>query len=38
MVQVGETYDFEFTPEPGEYRLVQGNPAKPIAVQRLVVQ
>jgi FtsP/CotA-like multicopper oxidase with cupredoxin domain len=38
LVQVGETYDFEFTPEPGEYRLVEGNPAKPISVQRLVVR
>lgn len=37
LVQVGETYDFEFTPERGEYRLVMGLPAKPIAVQRLIV-
>jgi FtsP/CotA-like multicopper oxidase with cupredoxin domain len=38
LVQVGETYDFEFTSDPGEYRLVSGNPAKPISVQRLVVR
>ena len=37
-VQVGETYDFEFTPEPGEYRLAIGPPARPFAVQRLVVR
>lgn len=39
-VQVGETWDFEFTPEPGEYRLVAtpASPAKPVSVQRLVVR
>ncbi|HEV8124766.1 MAG TPA: multicopper oxidase domain-containing protein [Gemmatimonadales bacterium] len=39
-VQVGETWDFEFTPEPGEYRLVStpASPAKPVSVQRLVVR
>jgi FtsP/CotA-like multicopper oxidase with cupredoxin domain len=37
-VQVGETYDFEFTPEPGEYRLAEGIPTKPFAVQRLIVK
>jgi FtsP/CotA-like multicopper oxidase with cupredoxin domain len=39
-VQVGETYDFEFAPEPGEYRLVTvaPAPARAIAVQRLVVR
>ena len=38
LVQVGETYDFEFTPEPGEYRLAEGIPTKPFAVQRLIVK
>lgn len=37
-VQVGETYDFLFTPEPGEYRLVAGPPARPFYVQRLMVR
>jgi hypothetical protein len=37
-VDAGETWDFEFLPEPGEYRLVLGNPAKPILVQQLVVR
>lgn len=29
-VDVGETRDVEFMPEPGEYRLVIGNPAQPL--------
>ncbi|MEP7326649.1 MAG: multicopper oxidase domain-containing protein [Gemmatimonadota bacterium] len=39
-VQVGETYDVEFTPEPGEYRLVSlpAAPGNPTSVQRLVVR
>jgi FtsP/CotA-like multicopper oxidase with cupredoxin domain len=37
-VQVGETYDFLFTPEPGEYRLSVGPPARPFFVQRLMVR
>lgn len=37
-VLVGETYDFESTLVPGEYRLVAGLPARPPLVQRLVVR
>ena len=37
-VQVGETYDFEVIPEPGEYRLVGGSPSTPFSVQRLVAR
>ena len=36
-VQVGETYDFEWTPERGEYQLRAGPPGKPFWIQRLVV-
>jgi len=36
-VQVGETYDFEWTPERGEYQLRAGPPGKPFWVQRLMV-
>ncbi len=34
-VDVGETRDVEFLPQPGEYRLVVGDPAKPKWVQVL---
>jgi FtsP/CotA-like multicopper oxidase with cupredoxin domain len=37
-VAVGETYDFIFVPEPGEYRLVAGPPDRPFYVQRLIVR
>jgi FtsP/CotA-like multicopper oxidase with cupredoxin domain len=37
-VAVGETFDFLFVPEPGEYRLVAGPPARPFYVQRLIVR
>jgi FtsP/CotA-like multicopper oxidase with cupredoxin domain len=37
-VQVGETFDFVFTPEPGEYRLTAQSPARLFYVQRLVVR
>jgi FtsP/CotA-like multicopper oxidase with cupredoxin domain len=37
-VQVGETFDFLFTPEAGEYRLSVGPPASPFYVQRLLVR
>jgi FtsP/CotA-like multicopper oxidase with cupredoxin domain len=36
-VQVGETYDFEWTPERGEYRLTAGLAGKPFWSQRLIV-
>jgi len=36
-VQVGETYDFEWTPERGEYQLRAGPPGKPFWVQQLIV-
>ena len=36
-VQVGETYDFEWTPERGQYELRAGPPGKPFWVQRLAV-
>lgn len=36
-VQVGETYDFEWTPERGEYQLKAGPPGKPFWIQRLTV-
>lgn len=38
LVQVGETYDFELTPRPGEYRLTVSAPQKVFFTQRLVVQ
>ena len=37
-VSVGETFDFLFQPEPGEYHLVVGPPATPFYVQRLIVR
>ncbi|MEO8140067.1 MAG: multicopper oxidase domain-containing protein [Gemmatimonadota bacterium] len=37
-VEVGETYDFEFAPERGEYRLLAGSSAQPFFVQRFVVR
>ena len=36
-IQVGETWDFEWTPEPGEYTLSLGDRDKPAIVQRIVV-
>ncbi len=36
-VQVGATYDFEWTPERGEYQLRAGPPGKPFWIQRLTV-
>jgi FtsP/CotA-like multicopper oxidase with cupredoxin domain len=36
-VQVGETYDFEWTPERGEYQLRAGPPGKPFWTQQLIV-
>jgi FtsP/CotA-like multicopper oxidase with cupredoxin domain len=36
-VQVGETYDFAWTPERGEYQLRAGPAGKPFWIQRLVV-
>ncbi len=37
-VDVGETRDFEFVPEPGEYRLVVSDPKKPAWAQVLRVK
>lgn len=37
-VQVGETYDFTLSFEPGEYRLIAGPPATPFYVQRVIVR
>jgi hypothetical protein len=37
-IQVGETWDFEWTPEPGEYTLSLGDRDKPEIVQRIVVR
>jgi hypothetical protein len=34
-VDVGETRDVEFVPEPGEYRIVVGNPREPAWTQVL---
>ena len=38
MIEVGETFDAEFTPAPGEYRLTAGPPKHPLWQQRLIVQ
>jgi FtsP/CotA-like multicopper oxidase with cupredoxin domain len=38
MIEVGETFDAEFTPAPGEYRLTAGPPKHPLWEQRLIVQ
>jgi len=38
MIEVGETFDAEFTAAPGEYRLVAGPPARPLWQQRLDVR
>jgi FtsP/CotA-like multicopper oxidase with cupredoxin domain len=37
-VDVGETRDVEFVPQPGEYRLVIGDPAKPVWTERLLAR
>jgi FtsP/CotA-like multicopper oxidase with cupredoxin domain len=37
-IQVGETYDFELTPKPGEYTMIVSSPQKVFFTQRLVVQ
>jgi manganese oxidase len=36
VIEVGETFDAEFTGAPGEYRLVAGPPKAPLWVQRLI--
>jgi hypothetical protein len=38
LIAVGETYDFEFTPEPGRYRLVADLREKELWTQELVVR
>ena len=38
MIEVGETFDAEFTPAPGEYRLTLGPPKQPFYEQRLVAR
>lgn len=38
VIEVGETFDAEFTAAPGEYRLVAGPPAHPLYQQRLIVR
>jgi hypothetical protein len=35
-IQVGETWDFEWIPESGDYRLVIGDPREPLWVQRII--
>jgi FtsP/CotA-like multicopper oxidase with cupredoxin domain len=37
-IDVGETYDFEWSPPRGEYRLVLGDPARPLWQRRIVVR
>jgi FtsP/CotA-like multicopper oxidase with cupredoxin domain len=37
-IQVGETWDFEWTPRPGEYTLALGDRDKPEILQRIVVR
>jgi len=37
-LSVGETYDFEFTPEPGKYRLVAAFREKPLWTRELVAR
>jgi FtsP/CotA-like multicopper oxidase with cupredoxin domain len=37
-IQVGETWDFEWTPRPGEYTLALGERDDPAFVQRIVVR
>ncbi|HSE66814.1 MAG TPA: multicopper oxidase domain-containing protein [Gemmatimonadales bacterium] len=37
-VQVGETYDFEWRPDRGEYQLRAGPPGKPFWIQQLKVE
>jgi len=37
-IQVGETWDFEWTPRPGEYTLALGERDNPAFVQRIVVR
>ena len=38
VIEVGETFDAEFTGAPGEYRLVAGPPRAPFWVQRLILK
>lgn len=38
LIAVGETYDFEFTPDPGRYRLVAEIREKPLWTRELVVR
>jgi manganese oxidase len=38
VIAAGETYDFEFTPEPGEYRLTAEIQDKPLWTQRVVAR
>jgi FtsP/CotA-like multicopper oxidase with cupredoxin domain len=38
VVEVGETFDAEFTAPPGDYRLIAGPPAHPFWQQRLIVR
>jgi hypothetical protein len=38
IVEVGETFDAEFSAPPGEYRLVAGAPTHPLYQQRLIVR
>ena len=38
MIAVGETYDFELTPEPGKYRLVAEIREKPLWTRELVAR
>jgi hypothetical protein len=35
---VGETFDFVWIPEPGEYRLTAGNLRRPFMQRKLVVR
>ena len=37
-VGVGETFDFEWIPEPGEYRLTAGNLRRPFMTRKLIVR
>ena len=38
VIDVGETYDFEWIPTPGDYRLVVGPVGQPIRQRRIVVR
>jgi len=37
-IQVGETFDFEWNPEPGEYQMVIGDALKPGWQRRIIVR